>query len=63
VCEIKIWDVSFGLNYGSLTVFKILKATTFQRHKNGFSDLPDFAVNRWTVQKTATNGENEYIIS
>jgi RNase adaptor protein for sRNA GlmZ degradation len=25
VCEILIWDVSFGLNYGSPTFFKIFK--------------------------------------
>jgi hypothetical protein len=46
----------------SPTVFKNfsiahVKATIFQggsRCKIGFSDLADFAVNRWTVQPTAT---------
>jgi hypothetical protein len=26
VCEIEIWNVSFGLNLGSPTVFKIVKS-------------------------------------
>jgi hypothetical protein len=33
------------------------------RCKTGFSDLADFAINRWTVQLTATSCLKEYIIS
>jgi hypothetical protein len=60
-----IWDVNFGLNNGSPTVFKILKlkfkSYDFSKRggsrcKTGFSDLVDFAINRCTAQRTATTG-------
>jgi hypothetical protein len=63
VCEIMIWDVSFGLNYSKVRPhsFKIARlkstGTGFQREElskyKRFSDFVDFAINRWTVHRTA----------
>jgi hypothetical protein len=55
-----IWDVSFGVNYGSPIDLKFqnhLKATIFQtggsRCKTGFHDFQDSVAVCWNVQRTA----------
>jgi hypothetical protein len=54
-----IWDVSFGLNLGTPTFFKIarLKPKIFQtvtQCKTGFPDLEDSVAGRGTVPRTAS---------
>jgi hypothetical protein len=78
MCEVLIWDVlMFGLNSklrfaSSFQNFKIarLKAEIFQRGGGGsrcytgLSGLADFAINCWTVHRTAPQHvEKEDIIS
>jgi hypothetical protein len=49
-----IWGASFSIQ--NLKIFR-LKSTFFKGGslcRTGFSDLAYFAINRWTVQRTAT---------